>query len=361
LAVNHMPRTEEFLVLDDPDVASQDIKKNNAAESPDFGLKKHVLNLRKPEPAAAEKEEAWRPKEGEKLLVAETIKDVDEKNGEKTRLVISGGWEVSHIKDNYVYLTKRGPRDVITSKIEPVDELEKLNNPGRIDFTRAQNFIDLFELAKRNGGLQQGPVKYSPDEIKTIIGRLINGEIKPDDVTAANGFRQAAKNILAKETEPETKEDEFEEISLDEKIAKIKSRIQNEENTQKKEIAAANPFTNIKNENPDNLPREKLDAMRHLDPEKVPDAAGNYWAKKMPPEKLDPEAHAKAVQEAWQKNEAAKDKEVVEKYQNKFGISAEDLKNVEGFDKLSRGQKGFVLENLAQFALGDIKDESKEE
>jgi hypothetical protein len=355
-----MPRNEEFLVLDDPGVASQNNKENKADKTPDFAFRNHVLDLRKEEPSAqAENETVWRPQPNEKLLFLKTIKELDKDGRQISRKIIDSGWEVSHIKDNLVYLRKHESKGDITD-FAPIDELEKLNNPGRIDFTRAQNFIDLFALAKRNGGLQQGPVKYSVDEIKTVINRLVNGEIKPDDVTAANGFRQAAKNILAKETEPETKEDKFKEISLDEKIAEIKSRIQSQENTQKKEIAAANPFANIKNENPDYIPREKLDAMRHLDPEKVPDAAENFHAKKAA-EKFDPEAHEKAIHEAYQKNEAAKDKEVVEKYQNSFGISAEDLKSVEGFDALSRGQKKFVLENLAQMALADVKDEAKEE
>jgi len=334
-----------------------------ADKTPVFEHKKHVLNLKKEEPSAkTENETAWRPQLNEKLLFLKTIKELDEDGRQISRKIIDSGWEVSHIKDNLVYLRKHESRGDITD-FAPIDELEKLNHRGHVDFTKAENFIDLFELAKRNGGLRQGPASYSVDEIKTVINRLINEEIQPDEVTAANGFRQAVENILSKEaTSAEGKqagtsggEENIPEKSLDEKISEIKNRIQNAENYEKEKLTD-NPLANIRTDNPDDLPRASLDAMRHLDPETVGNAPKNYRG-----EKFDPETHEKEMREAYQENEAAKDREVAEKYQNNFGISAENLQTVEGFDKLSRGQKLFVLENLAQLALSDVKNEAKEE
>lgn len=49
---------------------------------------------------------------------------------------------------------------------------------------------------------------------------------------------------------------------------------------------------------------------------------------------------------------------VEELFEKDFAITAEDLKLIDGFEKLSEGQKFLVLENLKQLTLGNIKNKS---
>jgi hypothetical protein len=50
------------------------------------------------------------------------------------------------------------------------------------------------------------------------------------------------------------------------------------------------------------------------------------------------------------------DFEIEKAFQENFGINAEDLENIDGFESLSSGQKKFVLEKLRQVTLGKVKD-----
>jgi hypothetical protein len=53
-------------------------------------------------------------------------------------------------------------------------------------------------------------------------------------------------------------------------------------------------------------------------------------------------------------------KDILDAYQEKFGINPEDLESIEGFETLSRGQQKQVLENLAQLTIGRIHEEAAE-
>ena len=46
--------------------------------------------------------------------------------------------------------------------------------------------------------------------------------------------------------------------------------------------------------------------------------------------------------------------DILVSYQERFGINKEDLKGIEGFEKLSRGQQRQALENLAQLTIGSV-------
>lgn len=52
--------------------------------------------------------------------------------------------------------------------------------------------------------------------------------------------------------------------------------------------------------------------------------------------------------------------DILDKFDDFFGISQKDFEQIQGFDKLSEGQQLLVLENLKQLALGRVQDEALE-
>ena len=60
------------------------------------------------------------------------------------------------------------------------------------------------------------------------------------------------------------------------------------------------------------------------------------------------------------KLEAPKQAESVKKTYAEFGIKADELKSVEGFESLTHNQKLLLAENLKQITLGRIHNEARE-
>jgi hypothetical protein len=376
-----------------------------ADQNPDEEIMQEAIeNSQKKSPETnPEKNKTWLPAPGEKVL----FKDLDG--------TISGGWEVGFVNEKSVLLDKYGKHkdgDVKT-KIASISDLREINDRGRVNFLQAENFPDLYELVKKNGeGL-------NPQEFNNLVAAARIDSTKLENISES--IRPAVEKILAAEPKaaeekpvvavekniPEKIEAEKivelrnkvqeksaaenpvsvavadkQEKTLDEKVLELKNQVQDKESVEKLAI-------NYRTANPDNILMEKLAKMRHLNSAKVLEAPENIQAQKNiqeKQEKFDSAAAEKYIQEQYQKNQAEKkqreidsaeaenkaqeklraekeaaEKSVENKYQKQFGINTEDLKMVDGFEKLSRGQKLFVLENLSQIALAQIKDESREE
>ncbi len=275
---------------------------------------------------------------------------------------IEAGWQVDQVEGGTVSLSRRDPAEperklAMTATRE---ELQKINERGKIDFLQAENWSDLYKLIIRNGIVAGATAEYRPKKIKAMVDRVRSRKLSPRNITAANNLRQAVENILAKEpkferpkpeviaveknhpvaaeikpagiiaAEPKTPE-VFETTPATAAVDAENSLLERakEENELKalklkdlaaqsaaldQELAAAAPVT----DNPDNFSPEELKKMRHLDPGKM---AAEYYS--VPEKKIDTEAIERSVREQREANEAALQLEEVKAEQARAAEAAE--------------------------------------
>ena len=103
---------------------------------------------------------------------------------------------------------------------------------------------------------------------------------------------------------------------------------------------------------------EKASGAENVTPPKEGDPSGKSkdgeWSKEKPEEE-------KTREETEEKTGIEiEPKSIEEQFAERFGITPEELKGVEGFAELSEGRKLLVLENLKQITLGRIEEEAQE-
>ncbi|MDD4901958.1 MAG: hypothetical protein PHE24_02370 [Patescibacteria group bacterium] len=177
---------------------------------------------------ASKKEEAWMPAVGKSVFVKRTDGEID------------GGWEVSRVENGIAYLLKPDANNPGRTfrKSGPVEELERLNEKGKIDFSQAENFSDLYKLINYNGPVRGSSREYSPDRLQKIIEDVKSKKVGLEMVTQTGNLRQAVTKLLEKEPDAEMK-------TLDERImgsrsfADLREVIGTSQLSYKKQVLAA--------------------------------------------------------------------------------------------------------------------------
>ncbi len=166
---------------------------------------------------------------------------------------------------------------------------------------------------------------------------------------------ESAESKTEKEPEPEINLSEEEKEEL-ERLLKERDEILNDREMDEKE--KARKLMEINRGLRSKFPKEVLRAYNDIFEEEEAEAERRGEPKQEEENEENPTESKSGPESEPQSSKSAKEKPGDF---SEFGISENDLENIEGFNNLSEGQKSLVLENLKQLILGRIQEESVKE
>ncbi len=133
-----------------------------------------------------EEEKAWNLKEGMEVQIKTSDGFID------------AGWVVSGLAGSQTLVSKENPSDpdnkitMITSS----EVLRMVNQPGKIDFSQADNMRDLQILLLTNGNVKGSSREYTPKEIMAIIQDIEENDKPFELLPRANNLRETVQGIV---------------------------------------------------------------------------------------------------------------------------------------------------------------------